>query len=542
MASKLVFTHAGRREERLLQGRSVKVGRDPGNAIVIGDEKMSVSRFHARFDFDGRHWRVVDTKSTNRVRVNDEMIEPDEAGARLLNDGDRIVLGEFPVQFVREESGLALEDQPFGEQTARHMITSRMRDLPGLLESAAEMPREAQQAVERARRMVSVVTGLAQRIAAVTPVDDIIEAIVDLVFETTPAERAGLFLWDEETARLVPKRARARAGTEPGTMLASESLVRRAFAEKVTVHLDPQASPSASASRLQLRSAVAVPLLDESKAVGVIYADSSLHKGAFDAFEVSLLSALANHAAIALEQSRLLRRIRREERARAKLERFLARGVVDRILATGESSPGMFSMQADEAEVTVLFCDMAGFTARSEGLAPHAVLALLNRYFSRMTEVILEQEGTLDKYIGDCIMAVFGAPQAQPDHARRAALAALGMREAIKKANEEAPPEAKVEFRMGMHSGRVIAGDVGHVTRRDWTVLGATVNLASRLESSVAANNQIALTGETRALLGGEFETKPIAVTKPLKGILRNVEAFELVAARFEWDWSKKRR
>jgi adenylate cyclase len=311
-------------------------------------------------------------------------------------------------------------------------------------------------------------------------------------------------------------------------MQVSESLVQKAFDDKLTVQLESQLSLSASATQLRLRSAVAVPLLDESKAVGVIYADTSQLSGAFDAFEVSLLSALANHAAIALEQSRLLRRIRREERARAKLERFLARGVVDRILASGESSPG-FSMQSDEAEVTVLFCDMAGFTARSEGLAPHAVLALLNSYFSRMTEVILEHEGTLDKYIGDCIMAVFGAPQVQPDHARRAALAALGMRQAIQKVNQEAAPEARVEFRMGMHSGRVIAGDVGHVTRRDWTVLGATVNLASRLESAVAQTNQIVLTGETRALLGAEFETRPIAVTKPLKGILRDIEAFELV-------------
>ncbi len=339
----------------------------------------------------------------------------------------------------------------------------------------------------------------------------------------------------------MPKRSRARDGAQTGEMHVSESLVQQAFASKMTVQMDPQSSPSASMNRLGLRSAIAVPLLDESKAVGVIYADTSLRSGAFDAFGVSLLSALANHAAIALEQSRLLRRIRREEFQRAKLERFLARGVVDRILATGESSPGI-SMQAEEAEVTVLFCDMAGFTERSEGLAPHDVLTLLNRYFGQMTEVILAHEGTLDKYIGDCIMAVFGAPQAQPDHARRGARAALGMRDAIQRVNADVSPDKKVEFRIGIHSGRVIAGDVGHVTRRDWTVLGSTVNLASRMESSVAQRNQIVLTGETRALLGAEFEPRPIVVTKPPKGITRHFEAFELVAQQFEWDWSRRTR
>lgn len=252
---------------------------------------------------------------------------------------------------------------------------------------------------------------------------------------------------------------------------------------------------------------------------------------AFDGFSVALLSALANHAAIALEQSRLVRRVRQEERHRAKLERYLARGVVDRILASGESSPG-FSMQAEDAEVTVLFCDMAGFTSKSEGLPPQEVLLLLNRYFSHMTEVILEHEGTLDKYIGDCIMAVFGAPEAQADHARRAALAALGMRDAIRQMNEGQEDAAKVQFRIGMHSGKVVAGDVGHVTRRDWTVLGSTVNLASRMESAVAQKDQIALTGDTRALLRDEFELRPIVVAKLPKGISRDFKAFELVGPR----------
>jgi adenylate cyclase len=528
MAAKLVFAQQGRRGERVLEGDSVTLGRDPGNDIMLED--ASISRFHARFDYDGHRWRITDTRSTNRVRVNGELLEPEAKGTRTLSDGDAIVLGIFEMRFVREETEqLVLGEE--GRPGTRHTTAvSRLQDLSGLIGTVSRLPREAEEAVERARRVVAVLATLGQRIAAVTPIDDIINAIVDLVFETTPAERAALFLWDPELGRLVAKRTGAREAVEAAPLRVSESLVQRAFAEKVAVQMDPKVSLSESMHDLRLRSAIALQLLDESKAVGVIYADTSQHAGAFDAFSVSLLSALANHGAIALEQARLIRRVRQEERSRLKLEQYLARPVVDRILASGESSPGF--MRADEAEVTVLFCDMAGFTARTEGLPPHGVLILLNRYFSAMTEVIFEHEGTLDKYIGDCIMAVFGAPCAQPDHARRAAWAALGMRDAIRRMNEGQPEEARVEFRIGMHSGKVVAGDIGHVARRDWTVLGSTVNLASRMESAVAQRDQIVLTGDTLAGIGAEFEVKRLPVDTLPRGISRSFEAFELVGAR----------
>jgi adenylate cyclase len=377
---------------------------------------------------------------------------------------------------------------------------------------------------------VQVVTAVGSRITAVTPVDDVIDAIVDLVFEVTPAERAALFLWDDELRRLVSKRSRVRASGDAATMTISKSLVREAFAEAAVVQMDPQAYVSASMYSLGLRSAIAVPLVVESRPLGVIYADTSVLTGAFDAFGVALLSALASQTAVVLEQQSAVRRARDEERKRQRLEQYLARSVVNRILAAGQGA-AFLGMRAEEAEVTVLFCDMAGFTARTEDMAPQDVLTLLNRCFSRMTEVIHEFEGTLDKYIGDCIMAVFGAPEPQPDHALRAACAALGLREAIQQINSEGA-DFEVGFRIGMHSGKVIAGDVGHVARRDWTVLGSTVNLASRMESSVAQPGQIVMTAETRAGLDDDFDVRPLEVAKAPKGITRGFQAFELVGLR----------
>jgi adenylate cyclase len=537
MAHKLIFRGPEHREERRLEGTSVRVGRDPGNDVAIEAADWSVSRFHARFEYDGKQWRVVDTMSTNRVRVNDELIVPGDAGAHPLTDGDRVLLGGFEIRFVREESDKLVfeEDKRTGTNaTLSFTPMPRVQDLSSLIEAplAGRMNRETEEAIERAKRALGVLAKVGRRIAAVTPADDIIDAIVELVFEATPAERTALFLCDEDGVGLVPKclRTRVRAAT-PTTMSVSETLVRRAFTEKAVVEMDPNIALSDSMHRLKLQSAVAVPLLADSKAVGAIYADSSTIAGAFDPFAIALLSALASHAAIALEQAHLLRQARQEERKRARLEQYLAPGVVTRILASGESTPGGFSMKAEEVEVTVVFCDMAGFTSQTEDMAPHEVLLLLNRCFSHMAEVVQEHGGTVDKYIGDCLMAVFGAPFPQADHASRAAFAALAIRDVVQMINNEGAA-FEVDFRIGMHSGRAVAGDVGHVARRNWTVLGSTVNLASRIESSVAKPGQIVMTGATRAALGEEFEVAPIEVQKPPKGISRGFQAFELIGLR----------
>ena len=185
-------------------------------------------------------------------------------------------------------------------------------------------------------------------------------------------------------------------------------------------------------------------------------------------------------------------------------------------------------MVAHEMVVTVLFADVVGFTTRCEMLEPRQVAELLNRYFSEMAECVFRHEGTLDKFIGDCLMAVFGAPLATEDHALRGVQAALDMRETLADLNEPLPQEQQMQFRIGMHSGPVVAGDIGSVRRSDYTVLGSTVNLAARLESSVAQPGQIVISDETNQLVRHRFETRSAGEFQP-KGISRMVPCFELV-------------
>lgn len=146
--------------------------------------------------------------------------------------------------------------------------------------------------------------------------------------------------------------------------------------------------------------------------------------------------------------------------------------------------PARYSMQAANRELTVMFCDMRGFTAMSERMEPVQLQALLNEIFSRLTQVIRQQRGTIDKYMGDCVMAFWGAPVATPEHATLAVRAALGMAQAVHALNVEhrARGLPEIGIGIGLNTGPMCVGDMGSDIRRSYTVIGDAVNLGSRLE------------------------------------------------------------
>jgi len=173
-----------------------------------------------------------------------------------------------------------------------------------------------------------------------------------------------------------------------------------------------------------------------------------------------------------------------EAREKRWLRHAFGRYVSPSVVEVITNNPERLELGGEEIETTVLFADLEGFTQLSESVSPHALIKLLNDYFSPMTQIIMEHQGTLDKYIGDAIMALWGAPVTLPDHALRACQAALEMEKTMAELQEEwkiqgLPP---LTARIGVHSGSVVAGNVGSRDRFNYTVLGDTVNLASRLE------------------------------------------------------------
>ncbi|MCP4623073.1 MAG: adenylate/guanylate cyclase domain-containing protein, partial [bacterium] len=200
---------------------------------------------------------------------------------------------------------------------------------------------------------------------------------------------------------------------------------------------------------------------------------------------------------------------------RSRLERFHSPQVIEMILNGGQETKDNI-MDPKELTATILFTDIIGFTRLAEQMPAREVNVILNQYFSRMTDVIFHYDGTLDKYIGDGLMAVFGAPMQKDDDAYRAILAALDMRSELTVIQKEIGDAIKINIRIGINTGKVMAGNIGSHKRMEYTVIGDSVNVASRLES-IAEPNQILIGEETCLLVKDRLDIQTIGL-KTVKG------------------------
>ncbi|MBX3023712.1 adenylate/guanylate cyclase domain-containing protein [bacterium] len=250
---------------------------------------------------------------------------------------------------------------------------------------------------------------------------------------------------------------------------------------------------------------------------------------ALAASALALLAAAAAIAWLARERRRLRRRLDAAtselQRMQSAFGRFAPEAVVDRIVARGEAGA------AERREVTVLFADLFGFTALGETLPPEALVALLNDYFGRMSRVIEQHRGEVSKFIGDGLMAVFGAHAPNPWQVNDAVHAALAMQAALAEHNAARAAAGGPALRVGIgiHSGPAVAGVLGGRALMEFTVIGGTVNLAARVESLTRVHDAgILVTDAVRARLDPRFRLQAMAPTA-VRGVAEPVATWAVL-------------
>ena len=209
------------------------------------------------------------------------------------------------------------------------------------------------------------------------------------------------------------------------------------------------------------------------------------------------------------------------EAQRRLFERMVSPAVIEQL------DPHSLQLGGKRAEITVLFADIRNFTAFSEKESPEKLVSILNRYLASMAEAVLAHEGTIDKFMGDAVMAWFNAPIPQKDHTLRAVKAALAMRESIENLYREMPPEAHLAFGVGIHCGEAVLGLIGTEKRLDYTAISDSVNVAKRIQEN-SAQNQILISREAYARVEQEVKAKPIP-PMPVKGKTQPIEVYEIL-------------
>ncbi|MGQ9630662.1 MAG: adenylate/guanylate cyclase domain-containing protein [bacterium] len=240
--------------------------------------------------------------------------------------------------------------------------------------------------------------------------------------------------------------------------------------------------------------------------------------------DLEKLAELAKQKSVAIENVELHEDLKRKER----LEKYLSHQVVDSVL----SSAGPIELGGVRKNVTILFSDIRDFTSMSEKMEPEEIVRTLNEYFSTMTNIVIKYNGLLDKYMGDSIMAVFGAPVERYDDAQRAVKTAVEMQQALARLCSKWRKEERPTFDVGIGvaTGDVVAGNLGSEHKMEYTVVGSVVNLTSRL-CSVARGGQILINQRTYELVQYIAEASPLPPIT-VKGVSRPVQVYEVVRLR----------
>jgi adenylate cyclase len=358
---------------------------------------------------------------------------------------------------------------------------------------------------------------LARQIGTELDIQKVLDRILAAAFQLLAADR-GIILLADESGEHQPRALLTRSGqnnaSEP--IQISKTLVDQVRTTKEAVlssdaMVDNRFKGAHSMIMQGIRSSMAVPLIHSGTLLGIMILDSQIATNAFTEKDLQMFQNIANQAAMAVQNSLFARKLEQEAVTRERFQRLLSPAIAQQVIdGKVEITKG-----GEARQTTVLFSDIRGFTAMSEKEDPQIIVDMVNEYFELMVEVIFKYEGTLDKFVGDEIMALFGAPVGHADDPIRAVRTAIEMLDVLKQLNQLrlSRGEPEIHIGIGVNTGNVVAGYIGSSKALEYTVIGDTVNTGARL-CSYAKAGEIIISQATYERLNGEFEVIPLPDAK----------------------------
>jgi adenylate cyclase len=533
--ARLIIVGPEGRTEVSLQAHNT-LGRHPNNSIQLLDR--IVSKEHMTITLVGSQYVLRDLGSLNGTYVDGNRISE-----RALLGGEEIALGGTVITFVpgppsayegqpTAPTPLAVPRQPLagspttpagiGSSRAGHPfspfsaekpggITGPSRKtnvtmLPGMVESHIRsklsatsdmnfLPERAISDADQIRRdyeKLRVSYELARAIGVELDIDKLLAKILDTAFLLLAADRGVVLLVDEDK-QLKPRCVRTKHGADEEVVL-STTILETVKREKSAVlsndaSADSRFSGAHSIIMQGIRSTMAVPLLHGSELFGIMVLDSQVAVNAFNEKDLQLFQNVANQAAISIQNGLYAAKLEKEAVTRERFQRLLSPAIAEQVIH-GKVD---IVKGGELRDTTVLFTDIRGFTSMSESAKPEEIVAMLNEYFELMVEIIFRHEGTLDKFVGDEIMALFGAPVSHDNDSLRAVTTALEMLASLREFNSRRVAQGKVPIHIGIgiNAGEVVAGYLGSSRALEYTVIGDVVNTGARLCSYAQAGQVI---------------------------------------------------
>ncbi len=382
---------------------------------------------------------------------------------------------------------------------------------------------------------------MGRAIVGILDLDELLPKILDKSFQLLPADRGVILLYGLE-GKLAPRYVKHRSGKGDEQIVLSKSILTEVETHKKAVlssdaTMDSRFSGAHSIIMQGIRSTMCVPLIHGEELLGIFHMDSQIAANAFTEKDLQIFTGIASQAAVAIQNARLAKKIEEETKTRAQFQRLLSPNLVEQLVA------GKLHLEkgGELREVTILISDIRGFTSMSEKKEPGEIVQMLNEYFEQMVDVLFRLNGTLDKYVGDEIMALFGAPVDMPDAPLAAVRCALEMSKALREFNRTRMAEGQDEIKIGIgiNTGRVITGAIGSSRTLQYTAIGDVVNTASRL-CSVAKPGEIILSENTMNRVRGMVEATALQPVK-VKGKEQELRIYSVTGLKGE-DWKPSER